>query len=253
MGRQKAEFARQIKFDYIKNLKLANLRRIAIAIDGPAASGKSTTAKLVAQRLGYIHLDTGAMYRAVTLGVLRRGIDVSGKDEVEAYASSAEVVVEADGTEGNRIFLNGENVTQEIRSPIVTRNVSAVSSYAGVRSVLVREQRKLAANGGVVLEGRDIGTVVLPKAELKIYMVANVADRARRRKKDLLAVGVEVEEKDLVQEIEERDRKDSTRAASPLRMASDAVKLDTSDITIEQQVTFIVDRAKEIIGAGEER
>jgi cytidylate kinase len=229
------------------------LRKIAIAIDGPAASGKSTTAKLVAQRLGYVHLDTGAMYRAVTYGILKRGIDASSKDKVESFASTATVVVEADGTEGNRIFLNGENVTQEIRSPIVTRNVSAVSSYQGVRSVLVREQRKLSAQGGVVLEGRDIGTVVLPNAELKIYMVANVAERARRRKKDLLAAGVEVDEEELVKEIEERDRKDSTREASPLRMAPDAVRLDTSDITIEQQVSIIIDRAREIIGAGEEK
>lgn len=227
------------------------MRRIAIAIDGPAASGKSTTAKLVAQRLGYVHLDTGAMYRAVTLGVLREGIDVGSKTEVETFASRTEVAVEADGTNGNRIFLNGENVTQEIRSPVVTRNVSAISSYEGVRSVLVREQRKLAAQGGVVLEGRDIGTVVLPDAALKIYMVAAVEERARRRKKDLLVAGIEVDEADLVKEIEERDRKDSTRTASPLRMAEDAIKLDTSNITIEEQVSFIVDRAREIIGAGE--
>ncbi len=193
------------------------------------------------------------MYRAVTLGVLRRGIDVSAKEAVESFASTAEVVVAADGMEANRIFLNGENVTQEIRTPVVTRNVSAISSYEGVRSVLVREQRKLAAQGGVVLEGRDIGTVVLPKAELKIFMIANVAERARRRMKDLQAAGIEADETDLMKEIEERDRKDSTRTASPLRMAPDAVKLDTSNITIEEQVSFIVDRAKEIIGAGEER
>lgn len=226
------------------------MKRIAIAIDGPAASGKSTTAKLVAQRLGYIHLDTGAMYRAITLGVLKRGIEVGAKDAVEAFAQAADLVVESDGPKGNRIVLNGTDVTGEIRSPNVTRNVSTVSSYETVRSVLVREQRKLAALGGIVLEGRDIGTVVLPDAEVKIFMVAAVSERARRRKKDLLAAGIEVGDEEIVQEIEERDRKDSTREVSPLKMAVDAIKLDTSNLTIEEQVEFIVKQAQEVIGAG---
>jgi len=226
------------------------LKRIAIAIDGPAASGKSTTAKLVANRLGYLHLDTGAMYRAITLGVLKHGIDVVNRSAVEAFAQSANLVIEADGSKANRILLNGEDVTAEIRSPNVTRNVSTVSSYGGVRSVLVREQRKLAARGGIVLEGRDIGTVVLPDAQLKVFMVAAVSERARRRKKDLLSAGIDVAHEELVREIEERDRKDSTREVSPLMMAPDAVKLDTSHLTIEEQVGIIVERAQEIIGAG---
>jgi len=229
---------------------LGNLRRITIAIDGPAASGKSTTAKLVAQRLGYLHLDTGAMYRAITLGVLRRNIDVSVMKDVQSFAERANLVVEPSGPNGDRILLNGTDVTGEIRSPEVTKNVSAVSSYEAVRGVLVREQRKLAANGGIVLEGRDIGTVVLPEAELKIFMVAAVSERARRRKKELLTSGIEVREEEIVKEIEERDRKDSTREVSPLKMAADAIKLDTSNLTIEEQVLFIVDRARKIIGAG---
>lgn len=226
------------------------MKKIAIAIDGPAASGKSTTAKLVAQRLGYVHLDTGAMYRAVTLGVLREQIDIASRNEVESFAQRVELAVKADGPGGNRIYLNGTEVTPEIRTPIVTRNVSTVSSYEGVRSVLVREQRKLASEGGIVLEGRDIGTVVLPEAELKIFMVAEVTERARRRKKDLLSAGIEVDEEEVVKEIEERDRKDSTRTASPLRMAPDAIKLDTSNLSVEEQVAFIVDRAGKIIRAG---
>jgi len=229
------------------------LKRITVAIDGPAASGKSTTAKLVAKKLGYLHLDTGAMYRAMTLGVLKAGIKVGSRDEVQKFAERADLVVDARGANGNRIFLNGENVTETIRTPEVTKNVSTVSSYEAVRAVLVREQRKLAANGGVVLEGRDIGTVVLPNAELKIFMVADVRERARRRKKDLLAGGIVESEEDLVHELEERDRKDSTRDVSPLKKAPGAVMLDTSNLTIEQQVDFIVERARRILSGGEQR
>ncbi len=227
------------------------MKRITVAIDGPAASGKSTTAKLVAKKLGYLHLDTGAMYRAITLGVLKSGIDVRSQTGVQRFAEQAELVVDAEGGNGNRILLNGENVTVDIRSPEVTRNVSAVSSYEPVRAVLVREQRKLASNGGVVLEGRDIGTVVLPDAELKIFMIADVRERARRRKKDLLVNGIDESEEEIIREIEERDRKDSTRNVSPLKKAPDALLLDTSNLTIEQQVDFIVERANEILGRGE--
>jgi len=227
------------------------LRRIAIAIDGPAASGKSTTAELVARHLGYVHLDTGAMYRAITLGVLKKGIDVAAREDVRSFAQNADLVVESGGSKGNRILLNKTDVTAEIRSPNVTKNVSTVSSYEAVREVLVREQRKLAEEGGIVLEGRDIGTVVLPNAELKIFMVAAVSERARRRKKELLTAGIDIEDEEIVKEIEERDRKDSTRTVSPLRMAPDAIKLDTSSLTIEEQVAFIVEKARAIIGVGE--
>jgi cytidylate kinase len=227
------------------------LRRIAIAIDGPAASGKSTTAELVARHLGYVHLDTGAMYRAITLGVLKKGIDVAAREDVRSFAQNADLVVESGGSKGNRILLNKTDVTAEIRSPNVTKNVSTVSSYEAVREVLVREQRKLAEEGGIVLEGRDIGTVVLPNAELKIFMVAAVSERARRRKKELLTAGIDIEDEEIVKEIEERDRKDSTRTVSPLRMAPDAIELDTSSLTIEEQVAFIVEKARAIIGVGE--
>jgi len=191
------------------------------------------------------------MYRAITLGVLRQDISVSAKTSVQAFAETADLVIEADGPGGNRILLNGEDVTAEIRTPIVTRNVSTISSYDSVRAVLVREQRKLASKGGIVLEGRDIGTIVLPQAELKIYMIAAVSERARRRKKDLLKAGIDIDDAQLEKEIEERDRKDSTREVSPLKMAPDAIKLDTSDLTIDEQVDFIVERAKRIIGSGE--
>lgn len=222
------------------------LKALVIAIDGPAASGKSTTAKLVARALGYLHIDTGAMYRAVTLKVLRSGIDVADRVAV-VHAARTSTIELRPGQDGNTVVLDGEDVTTSIRHPDVTRNVSAVSSYQDVRDVMVLAQRRMASNGGAVLEGRDIGTVVLPEADLKIYMIADVHARAQRRLRDLTAAGIEAEEDALVDEIRERDRKDSTRTASPLKKADDAVEIDTSDLTIDQQVAKIVDRAREIL------
>lgn len=225
------------------------MRKIAIAIDGPAASGKSTTARLVAERLGFLHLDTGAMYRAITLKALERAVDVNDRASVERLANGTRIELRS-RPEGNQVMLDGENVTSRIRMPEVTAAVSAVSSYPGVRELMVREQRRMSAEGGVVLEGRDIGTVVLPKAELKIFMVADVLERARRRKRDLELSGIDADELELAQQIESRDKKDSTRLASPLKKADEAIELDTSDLTIEQQVTFIVERALEKMNRG---
>ena len=222
------------------------MKKIVIAIDGPAGAGKSSTAKLVAQELGYTHIDTGAMYRAITLKVLEESVPLSDGDRIAKLAEKSEVRLEGSGGV-NRVFLNGKDVTEGIRSAEVTKSVSAVSSIQRVREIMVREQRKIAAKGGVVLEGRDIGTVVLPDAELKVFMVAEVSERARRRKKELSLSGIEVDEKVLTKDIEERDHKDSTRDASPLKQAKDAVVLDTSTITLEEQVGFIVGRARELI------
>lgn len=223
-----------------------NQKKIVIAIDGPAASGKSTTAKLVAERLGYLHIDTGAMYRAITLKVVEEKIPLDAVDRIQTLAERTNIRLERRNGQ-HRVFLDGRDVTEAIRSPEVTKRVSLISSYPPVRSVMVREQRRMAEAGGVVLEGRDIGTVVLPNADLKIFMTADVAERARRRKKELEQAGVGVDEQTLRVEIEERDRRDSTREASPLRKAPDAIVLDTSNLTVEQQVDFIVQRAKEII------
>ena len=223
------------------------MRKIAIAIDGPAASGKSTTARLVAERLGYLHLDTGAMYRAVTLRVLEEKIPLDDMEAIGALAERTLIRLERSAT-GIRVFVDNRDVTHDIRSEHVTLHVSQISSYENVRRVLVREQRRMAAKGGAVLEGRDIGTVVLPDAEIKIFMVAGVAERVRRRQKDLQAIGENVDSGQLENEILERDRRDSTRKASPLRKAEDAVELDTSSLTIDEQVQFVVARAKEIIG-----
>lgn len=223
-----------------------NQKKIVIAIDGPAASGKSTTAKLVAERLGYLHIDTGAMYRAITLKVVEEKIPLEAVDRIQKLAERTNIQLERRNGQ-HRVFLDGRDVTEAIRSSEVTKRVSLISSYPAVRSVMVREQRRMAEAGGVVLEGRDIGTVVLPNADLKIFMTADVAERARRRKKELEQAGVGVDEQALRVEIEERDRRDSTREASPLRKAPDAIVLDTSNLTVEQQVDFIVQRAKEII------
>lgn len=222
-----------------------------IAIDGPAASGKSTTARLVAERLGYLHIDTGAMYRAITLRVLEEQIPLSDIDRIGGLAERTRVHLERfDST--NRVFVDGRDVTREIRSAAVTRSVSVVSSYQAVRDVLVGEQRRMAKRGGVVLEGRDIGTVVLPNADLKIYMVARVAERVKRRKVEMESTGADVEPAKLEQEILERDRLDSSRKASPLTKARDALELDTSDLTIDEQVQFVIDQARKVIGPREQ-
>ena len=222
------------------------MRTLVIAIDGPAASGKSTTARLVAQRLGYLHIDTGAMYRAITLLAIEQQIPLRDIERIGDVAQRTKISLERSES-GNRVYVDGREVTQEIRSAAVTKNVSAVSSYQVVRDVLVREQRQMAEGGGVVLDGRDIGTVVLPNADVKIYMVAQVSERVKRRRLELEAAGAVVESWNLEREILERDRLDSTRAASPLRKAPDAIELDTSDLTIEQQVQFVVDQAKRVL------
>jgi cytidylate kinase len=226
------------------------LKKIAIAIDGPAASGKSTTAKMVAQKLDYLHIDTGAMYRAITLKVLDERLDLSEREKIVGVAQASRIRFCTENG-ATKIFVNDEDVTYRIRTPSVTGAVSTVSCYPEVREVMVREQRTMAAHGGAVLEGRDIGTVVLPRAELKIFMTANIHERARRRKKDLAATGIDTPLDNLEKEIEQRDRKDTLRELSPLKKADDAIELDTSDLTIQQQVDFIVRRALEIIQRSE--
>ena len=191
-----------------KNVK--NLKKLVIAIDGPAASGKSTTSKLTAKRLGYLHVDTGAMYRAMTLKILEKGIDIFDEKQIAELANETAIRLE-DHTEGMRVYLDGVDVTEKIRSQIVTKSVSAVSSLKDVRDVMVREQREMCKYGGIVLEGRDIGTVVFPDADVKIFMVAHVEERARRRQKELLKQNIEVPLDQLIEEIIERDQKDSER------------------------------------------
>ena len=215
-------------------------------MDGPAASGKSTTAQLVAQRLGYLHVDTGAMYRAVTLKVLRNRIKPDDERAIARLLNATHVELkEVDSS--LKVFLDSEDVTEAIRSADVTNAVSAVSRLRRVRQKMVQEQRLMGKEKGIVLEGRDIGTVVFPNADLKIFMVADIEARAVRRQAELRAKGVETDLAVLMKEIEKRDRTDSTRYESPLRRAPDAVVLDTSHLTIEEQVECVVRKAKEIL------
>jgi cytidylate kinase len=211
-----------------------------IAIDGPAGTGKSTLARSLARRLGGAYLDTGAMYRVATLKVLRAGIDPADAGAVIAATADLPLEIGTDaGTE--RILLDGEDVGDEIRTARVTAEVSAVSAVPEVRENLVLLQRRLAAGGGtVVLEGRDIGTVVLPDAEVKIYLTASPEVRARRRTDQDLAAGRDADYDEVLAAVIERDRKDSTRAASPLRPADDAVVIDTSDLTLDEALDRLV-------------
>jgi cytidylate kinase len=218
-------------------------KRLVIAIDGPAASGKSTTAKLAADRLGYLYVDTGAMYRAITLKVLRSGL--SWDDHLAVAQLLRSTRVELRKTNARlEVLLDSEVVTDDIRGPDVTRVVSTISSFREVRAAMVREQRLLGKDGGVVLDGRDIGTVVFPNADLKFFMVAGIESRATRRQKELQEKGIDTPLHSLRNEIEERDRLDSTRAESPLKMAPDAILIDTSSLTIEEQVDIVVGKAE---------
>jgi len=199
---------------------------------------------MVAERLGYTYVDTGAMYRAVTLEVLRKGIDPEDEVAVASLAGSVAIMMETEGG-GPRWLLGRRDVTDDIRTPEVTRHVSAVSRVSGVRKALVSLQRDLGKNGGVVLEGRDIGTVVFPDADLKIFMVADLAARSRRRAEELNVSGREIPEDMVAEEIRRRDALDSGRAESPLVRAPDAIELDTSGLTIDEQVEFVVAKAEE--------
>lgn len=221
---------------------------MVITIDGPAGSGKSTTAKLVAQRLGYAYLDTGAMYRAMTLKAIKTGVDVSNAEELALMAKTTDIQVEPD-PEGTRIILDGRDVTGDLRSLEVTRSASAVSAAMGVRTRMVELQRRMGRGGGIVAEGRDIGSVVFPDADIKIYLDAQLHCRALRRQKDLEAAGTLSQVSEVERDLSIRDRYDSTREHSPLCVPLGSVIVDTTNLTIDEQVGRILDiaeaRAKE--------
>jgi len=210
-----------------------------VAIDGPAGSGKSSTAKAAAARLGAVYLDTGAMYRAITLKALRLGIPHTDDRALEAVMRETEITFEG-APPDTHIYMDGEDVSAEVRSNEVTASVSDYCARDAVRASLVEQQRRIAAGRSVVCEGRDICTVVFPNAEVKIYMTASVEERAKRRQKDFAAMGISKSIEGLIDEIETRDRKDSTRANSPLTKAADAIEMDTTGMTLSEQVDFIV-------------
>ena len=220
------------------------MKKILIAIDGPAGSGKSTTAKLVAQKLGYIYLDTGAMYRAITLKVLISGVDPSDEEEIVRLTEKSSISFDDNGGKV-RVILDGSDVTEKIRAEEITKTVSLISSYPGVRKILVEKQREIGSRKGCVVDGRDIGTVVFPHADLKFFMVADIMERARRRQAELSESGTELPIVQVVNELKVRDMKDSTREASPLKKADDAIEIDTTNLTIEEQVAKILNYADE--------
>lgn len=221
--------------------------KITIAIDGPAASGKSTTARRVAQKLGYIYVDSGAMYRAATLACIQAGINFNDEQSVTRFIEKLKITIKPHPS-GQKTYLNNQDVTNLIRSPQVNEVISVISAYPGVRTCLVNMQRKLAKEGGVVMDGRDIGTVVLPNADLKVFMVASLQERAKRRLKEHQARGEHITLEEVKNEIEQRDRLDSSRDTAPLKMADDARVLDTSHLSIDEQVAIIEQWAKEIQG-----
>ena len=209
-----------------------------VAIDGPASSGKSTISKLIAKENHFVYLDTGAMYRVVTLAVLRNNISLDDYEAIEKLVQTIEIGFSMqDGKQS--VFMNGEDVTDEIRSVEVTRNVSAVSALKEVRTRLVHLQQEIAENHSIIMDGRDIGTVVLPQAEIKIFLVASVEERAKRRFIENQEKGIEMSYEELVEDIRRRDHIDSTRKESPLKKAEDAIEIDTTTMTIDDVVKTV--------------
>jgi len=214
-------------------------RRPIIAIDGPAGSGKSTTARMVARKLGFTYLDTGAFYRALTLKVLEAKVAPENGSAVLRQAENLRLTIKTE-TMGDRFFVEGREVTSEIRSPQVTNAIAPISGNPAVRAIMVKRQREIGNRGGVVMEGRDIGTVVFPNADLKVFMSASLEERTQRRQKELAAQGIRKDFETLRREIALRDEKDAKRDVAPLRPAEDAILLDTTNLTIAEQVDFIV-------------
>ena len=224
-------------------------KKLIVAIDGPAGSGKSTTAKLVAQRLGYLYVDSGAMYRAITFLAIRNNV-LNNSEEIKKLAEDTDIRLNyVDGE--TYVFTNGEDITKDIRSVEVNENVSLVSKFDGVRKALVDKQKQMGnLNCGIVMEGRDITTVVFPKADVKIFLTASIEQRAKRRLKEFSEKGINVEINDIQQNISLRDKLDTTRELSPLVKSEDAVEIDTSKITIEEQVEKILSIVKETVDKG---
>ena len=214
---------------------------LIITIDGPAGSGKSTVAKRLAERLKVAYLDTGAMYRDLTLAALERGVPCTDEEALLRVATSVDLeIVFDEETKGNRVYLDGQDVTDLIRRPEVNAYVSLVSSHKKVRDFIVALQKEIARRGCIVMDGRDIGTVVMPDADWKIFLHASVEERARRRLRELRRNGHDVDLQELAEQIRQRDHFDSTRAISPLRKAEDAVEVDTTHLNIEEVVARVL-------------
>ncbi len=217
---------------------------ISVAIDGPAAAGKSTVAKKVAKLLGFTYIDTGAMYRAVTYAVIKRGLDPKDERQSETVLPGLKIDLLPDG----RVICNGDDVTTVIREPLVSGNVSYIASFKNIRLALVDMQREMAKCRSVVMDGRDIGTYVLPEADVKIYQIASVETRAVRRYEENLAKGIPTTLKEVEEDVRTRDRIDSGRAFAPLKPAPDSVLIDTSFMSVDQAVDAVLAVIKEKTG-----
>jgi len=222
------------------------MKKISIAIDGPAAAGKSTVAKMIAEKLSYIYVDTGAMYRALTYKAIVKDIDINDELAMERLLLHTTIELKP-STNGQLIFLDGEDVSNQIRGEEVTNKVSTVAAVKAVREEMVLRQQKFGMNGGVVMDGRDIGTKVMPNAELKIFLLASVDIRAERRHRENIQKGFPSNLDILKEEIMLRDKQDSEREISPLRKAEDAIELDTSSLSIEEVAAKILNMARERI------
>lgn len=218
-------------------------KSLTIAIDGPASSGKSTVARRIAADLNLIYVDTGAMYRTLTFEALKNNVNIKDQAALVELLEKTEITFEPNGNEQS-VFSNGIDVTYGIRENNVTNTVSVVAAHSKVRKLMVKRQQDMAANNGVVMDGRDIGTVVLPDADLKIFLVASVRERAERRHKENKGKGIFSDLEQLKKDIAERDYKDSTRETSPLKQAKDAIRVDTTKMSIEEVVDHIKTRIK---------
>ncbi|MBS6292926.1 MAG: (d)CMP kinase [Veillonella sp.] len=223
-----------------------NTKKIAIAIDGPAGAGKSSISKVVANELGYLYIDTGAMYRGVTWAVLDSHVDVKNQKDVESLLPSLDLTLEPTAN-ACKVFVKGQDVTDLIRQQQINENVSTIASYKGVREYLVERQQAMAAVGGVILDGRDIGSVVLPKAELKIYLTASVDARAKRRWLEVQGTSNEQSLEDIKKNVESRDAMDKNRDESPLVCVEDAIVVDSSNMTFDETVEHILHLVQERI------
>ena len=221
-------------------------KKIAIAIDGPAGAGKSSISKVVANELGYLYIDTGAMYRGVTWAVLDSHVDVNNQKEVEALLPSLDLTLEPTAS-ACKVYVKGQDVTDLIRQQQINENVSTIASYKGVREYLVERQQAMAAVGGVILDGRDIGSVVLPNAELKIYLTASVDARAKRRWLEVQGTSNEQPLEDIKKNVESRDEMDKNRDESPLVCVEDAIVVDSSNMTFDEAVKHILHLVQERI------
>ena len=221
-------------------------KKIAIAIDGPAGAGKSSISKVVANELGYLYIDTGAMYRGVTWAVLDSHVNVNNQKDVESLLTSLDLTLEPTAN-ACKVFVKGQDVTDLIRQQQINENVSTIASYKGVREYLVERQQAMAAVGGVILDGRDIGSVVLPKAELKIYLTASVDARAKRRWLEVQGTSNEQSLEDIKKNVESRDEMDKNRDESPLVCVEDAIVVDSSNMTFDETVEHILHLVQERI------